>query len=144
MAKICTQKAVERWQSVPTKTWMEFKIHFKKEYARMLKEGGGNTMQNEGYGTAFNTIEDDTSLVSITEGLTNYVEKQSATDTTVTNLTDHAAFLTHRLESKEQQIHMLMAARNNQPPPQLMQQFQHPAPPATAYYAPVQRPMDTG
>ena len=135
-------KAIERWQSVTSKTWLEFKTHFKKEYARMLKEGGGNTMQNEGYGTAFNTIEDDTSLISITEGLTNYAEKQSATETTVTNLTDHAAFLTHRLEAQEKQIHMLMAAQSNQPPPQMMQQYQPTAPPAAAYYAPIQQPMD--
>ena len=95
-------KAIERWQTHATKTWLEFKTHFKKEYARMLKEGDGSTMQNEGYRTASNTIEDDTSLQLITEGLKNYAEKQSATDSTVTNLTDHAAFLAHRIEAQEQ------------------------------------------
>ena len=95
-------KAIEWWQTHTTKTWLAFKNHFKKEYARMLKEGDGSTMQNEGYRTASNTIEDDTSLQLITEGLKNYAEKQSATDSTVTNLTDHAAFLAHRIEAQEQ------------------------------------------
>ena len=94
-------KAIERWQTNTTNSWLEFKTHFKKEYARMLKEGSGNTMQNEGYSMAFNTIEDDAFLQSIAEGLSNYAEKKSATESTVTNLTDHAAFLAQSIEAQE-------------------------------------------
>ena len=100
-------------------------------------------MQGEGYSTAYTSVEDDNSLQSIPDGLTNYTEKQSATDTSVTNLTDHAAFLTQRIETKEQQINMLMNGMSLQQNQQMMQPFQHQQHlQEAASYAPVQQPID--
>ena len=63
----------------------------------------------------------NTSLLSVTEDLTNYEEKKSTTDTTDTNLTHHATCLTHRIETQEHKIQMLMASQSNQLQPQPMQ-----------------------
>ena len=69
-------KALAHWKTTTADTWIEFKIHFKKDYTQMLQEGTTNTMSSKGHGTSFQAIDDDVSTMSsITEDLTSYAKK---------------------------------------------------------------------
>ena len=88
----------------------------------MLQEGTCNTMSTEGYGSAFQAIDDDASTIaSIAKGLTSFAKRQSAIDNNVNTLSEQAAFLMHQINVQNQQLQALQAqnASNNfqmQPP----------------------------
>ena len=86
----------------------------------MLKEGTMTTMKTKGCSVAYlgTTEEDVSTIATITKGLTKYAERQTATDKTIHNLTDHTAFLVQKIAAWEQQLHAMMAAQGNTPPPQ--------------------------
>ena len=147
-------KAIRKWQSTVDKDWNKFKLQFIKEYGRMLQEGSATTMEAEEYGTAYlgTTEEDVSTIATITKGLTNYAERQTVTDETINNLTDHTAFLAQKIAAQEQQLHAKIATQGNIPPPQfnyqLNQQIQSAffAPAAPTFHPPpnqIPQPMDT-
>ena len=62
-------KAIERWQRNTKeykKIWANFRKHFISEYEKMLAEGGGKTLVQEGYGTSLNATESTMEESSIT------------------------------------------------------------------------------
>jgi hypothetical protein len=83
-------KAMERWQAkndAVKRVWANFRQHYITEYEKLLAEGGGTTLGQDGYGGAFNataeTITDDTSL---TESIVRYAERASAAEGKVSEL----------------------------------------------------------
>jgi hypothetical protein len=83
-------KAIERWnvKDPPDRsTWQEFKSHVVAEYERMLREGGGPTFGQEGYGMANNAMDgDDTS--SLAESIVQYAERATLAEAKVDALED--------------------------------------------------------
>ena len=110
-------KAIKLWTAVASKTWLNFKKYFKSEYARIPKQGVDNTMAHEGYGLAYNAIEenDATTIASITKGLSINAGKQLATETSVTTLSEHTAFLAHQVAAQQHQMQALL--QQGQAPP---------------------------
>ena len=71
-------KPIERWNARDLRDrrqWSQFRQFMVEQYERMLREAGGTTMDQDGYGSAFNAQEqDDDSLV--TAG-TSFAERAS-------------------------------------------------------------------
>ena len=63
------------------------------EYERMLAEGAGTTMQQEGYGTALNAVENLIDEESLTETIVNYAERASLAKSEVIELERHLSML---------------------------------------------------
>ena len=61
-------KPIERWNARDLRDrrqWSQFRQFMVEQYKRMLREAGGTTMGQDGYGSAFNAQEqDDDSLVT--------------------------------------------------------------------------------
>ena len=89
-------KAMERWQAMPgpnKKVWANFRKHYITEYEKLLAEGGGTTLGQEGYGGAFHmadVMDDDT---SITESIVKYAERATMAESKVSNLEQRLAQL---------------------------------------------------
>ena len=85
-------KAIERWSAKTIndrKVWANFRVHMVNEYERMLAEGTGPTVAQEGWGGAFNAVqeqagEDDN--VSLLESITQYAERATAAESDVSTL----------------------------------------------------------
>jgi hypothetical protein len=121
-------KALETWNGRPArdrKTWAQFREVMVKQYEKMLAEGAGTTLSQEGYGTAYNAIgpnDDDTN--SLTESIVKYAERASLAESKVSDLESRLSLLE-------------LGGQQNMPPanaayftPQAPT-FQHHAPPAT-------------
>ena len=107
-------KAMERWQAKALddkKLWANFRTHYITEYEKLLAEGGGTTLGQEGYGGAFNATETDNT--SLTESIVRYAERTTAAESKVSEL-----------ENRLAQLEM-----DGQAPPQA-------PPPYAGYYAP--------
>eukprot|EP00978_Attheya_sp_CCMP212_P045790 scaffold360407_cov31-Attheya_sp.AAC.1 len=70
-------KAIEHWNARDPKdrrAWVDFKTHMIEEYEKLLRESGGTTMGQEGYGMTYNATEenDDSSLA---ESIVKYAER---------------------------------------------------------------------
>ena len=88
-------KAVERWGQKDLhirQSWREFKKHFIEEYEKMLAAGGGTTLGNEGYGGAYNAVEQD-DATSLAESIVQYAERTSAAEGKVSDLESRLAAL---------------------------------------------------
>ena len=114
-------KAMERWQakaSYEKKVWANFRTHYITEYEKLLAEGSGTTLGQDGYGGAFHATEttDDNSL---TESIVRYAERTTAAESKVSDL-----------ESRLAQLEMGSQA----PPPQMGYYAQD-----TAYFTPHQQ-----
>jgi hypothetical protein len=121
-------KALETWNGRPPKdrkTWANFREVMVKQYEKMLAEGAGTTIGQEGWGTAYNAIgPDDTDSNSLTESIVKYAERASLAESKVSDL--------------ESRLSMLeMGGQQYAPPtnaayftPQAPT-FQYPTPPAT-------------
>jgi hypothetical protein len=108
-------KAIEHWNAqniTECSTWTDFKTHLINEYERMVREGGGSTFGQEGYGTAYNSIvtDDNSSLV---ESIIQYAECATVAESKVSAL--------------EEQLNAL----------EINQQTAYPQ---AAYYAPIVHP----
>eukprot|EP00804_Cyclotella_cryptica_P030999 CCRYP_013582-RA/>CCRYP_013582-RA protein AED:0.56 eAED:0.40 QI:0/-1/0/1/-1/1/1/0/562 len=127
-------KAIERWNAkdiADRSTWTDFKQHIISEYERMLREGGGSTFGQEGYGAAYHTMEtDDTS--SLAESIVQYAERATMAESKVAALEDRLA----NIEQNQMAMHSQGTFANEyayftpQPPT-----FQ---PPPTVQYPPQQ------
>ena len=102
------------------------------KYERMLAEGAGTTIQQEGYGTAFHAEEDMSYEKLLTETIVKYVERASQAELRVSELEGRLSMLE-------------MGSTAAQAPPGYV-----PQPPShTAYFAPaaptfqVQQPPQT-
>ena len=63
---------MERWQAKAQgdkKLWANFRTHYITEYEKLLAEGGGTTLEQDGYGGAFNATETNTDNTSLTESI---------------------------------------------------------------------------
>eukprot|EP00978_Attheya_sp_CCMP212_P041539 scaffold239154_cov39-Attheya_sp.AAC.1 len=52
-------KAIQHWNPRDPKdrrAWVDFKTHMIEEYEKLLRESGGTTMGQEGYGIAYNVL----------------------------------------------------------------------------------------
>ena len=97
---------------------IEYRNFKKKEYAQILQEDMTNMMFGEVYSTSFQAVGDDAStIVSITEGLKSYAEKQSTTENNVNTLCEQMAFLTHQINAQQHQLQALMAPQPTPTPP---------------------------
>ena len=71
-------KALKRWHGraiQDQRQWSAFRPFFMQEYQRMLREGGGLSIQQEGYGSAFHAMgmaEEDRE--SIVESIVRFLE----------------------------------------------------------------------
>ena len=71
------------------KVWANFRAHMVKEYERMLAEGTGPTVAQEGWGGAFNATEDpadEEDTASLLESVTRYAERATAAESDVSTL----------------------------------------------------------
>jgi hypothetical protein len=84
-------KALETWNGRPPqerKTWAQFREIMVQQYEKMLAEGSGTTMSQEGWGTAYNAIgthrDDDGN--SLTESIVKYAERATVAESKVSEL----------------------------------------------------------
>ena len=96
-------KAIELWQRRGVKdrqSWADFRQFMIEQFERMLREGTGPSIVQEGYGTLFNAMEaedtetDDGSLLM--GAITKYAERASAAESKVTELESGLATLQHQ------------------------------------------------
>ena len=66
--------------------WATFCTVMVGKYERMLAEGAGTTIQQEGYGTAFHAEEDMSYEKLLTETILNYAERESLAELRVSEL----------------------------------------------------------
>ena len=102
-------KAIERWSARnlrDRKQWSAFRQFMVEQYERLLREQGGSTMGQEGYGSAFNARqEDDDSLVT---AVTNFAEKTTENESKLGSMA---------AELSELRAAMAALMMNGQPPP---------------------------
>jgi hypothetical protein len=82
-------KAMERWQAKDNaiqRVWANFRQHYITEYEKLLAEGGGTTLGQDGYGGAFHATESTTDDASLTESIVRYAERATAAEGKVTEL----------------------------------------------------------
>jgi hypothetical protein len=82
-------KAMERWQAKDNaiqRVWANFRQHYITEYEKLLAEGGGTTLGQDGYGGAFHATESTTDDTSLTESIVRYAERATAAEGKVTEL----------------------------------------------------------
>ena len=86
-------KAMERWNIKDLhlqQNWREFKQHFIGEYEKMLTAGGGTTMASEGYGGAYNAMEQEDAS-SLVGSIVQYAKRASAAEGKVSDLESRLA-----------------------------------------------------
>ena len=69
---------MERWQAKPAddkKVWANFRQHYITEYEKLLAEGGGTTLGQDGYGGAFNATDTEQDDSTLTESIVRYAER---------------------------------------------------------------------
>ena len=119
---ILYMKALEKWNGrlvADQRKCATFRTVMVGEYNRMLAEGAGTTIQQEGYGTAFHTDETMSDEESLTEIIVKYAE--------------HASMAKSRVSELEGRLYMLdMGSTAALAPPVYAPQ----PPPHTAYFAP--------
>jgi hypothetical protein len=131
-------KALETWNGRPAvdrKTWAQFREVMVRQYEKMLAEGAGTTISQEGWGAAYNAIgPSDDDANSLTESIVKYAERATLAESKVSDL--------------ESRLSMLEMGGQPYPPPTnaayftpQAATFQHPAPPATIMVPPQQAPM---
>jgi hypothetical protein len=84
-------KALEAWNGRPPqerKTWAQFREIMVQQYEKMLAEGSGTTISQEGWGTAFNAIgtHQDDDGNSLTDSIVKYAERATAAESKVSEL----------------------------------------------------------
>ena len=71
-------KALERWHLKPANErtkWTNFRAHMIEEYKKLLAQGSGITMGQEGYGTAYTAAEtEETDDTSLTESIVHFAK----------------------------------------------------------------------
>jgi hypothetical protein len=126
-------KALETWNGRPPsdrKTWAQFREVMVRQYEKMLAEGSGTTLSQEGWGGAYNAIgTNDDDANSLTESIVKYAERATLAESKVSDLESCLSMLE-------------MGGQTYTPPvnaayftPQAAT-FQHPAPPATIMVPP--------
>jgi hypothetical protein len=88
-------KAIEHWNARDPKdrrAWVDFKTHMIEEYEKLLRESGGTTMGQEGYGAAYNATE-ETEDSSLAESIVKYAERATSAERTVADLEGRLAVL---------------------------------------------------
>ena len=71
-------KALEKWNGrlvADRRKWATFRTVIFGEYKRMLAEGSGTTIHQEGYGTAFHAEETMSNEETLTETIVKYAER---------------------------------------------------------------------
>ena len=89
-------KAIEHWNArAPTdrRAWVDFKTHMIEEYEKLLRESGGTTMGQEGYGIAYNATEENEEESSLAESIVKYAERATSAERTVADLEGRLAVL---------------------------------------------------
>jgi hypothetical protein len=88
-------KAIEHWNARDPKdrrAWVDFKTHMIEEYEKLLRESGGTTMGQEGYGVAYNATEGEEES-SLAESIVKYAERATSAERTVADLEGRMAVL---------------------------------------------------
>eukprot|EP00978_Attheya_sp_CCMP212_P031336 scaffold118072_cov58-Attheya_sp.AAC.1 len=82
-------KSIEDWNARDPKdrrAWVDFKMHIMiDEYEKILRESGGTTMGQEGYGMAYNATEENEDS-SLAESIVKYAERATTAERTVADL----------------------------------------------------------
>eukprot|EP00978_Attheya_sp_CCMP212_P010665 scaffold25948_cov32-Attheya_sp.AAC.3 len=89
-------KAIEHWNARDPKNrraWVDFKTHMIEEYEKLLRESGGTTMGQEGYGIAYNATEGNEEESSSAESIVKYAERATSAERTVADLEGRLAVL---------------------------------------------------
>ena len=82
-------KALENWNRclvADRRKWATFRMVMVREYKRMLAEGSGITIHQEGYGTAFYAEETMRDEETLTETIMKYAERASHAESRVSKL----------------------------------------------------------
>ena len=82
-------KALEKWNGslvADQRKWATFRTVMVGEYERMLTEGDGTTIQQEGYGTVFHAKEAMSNEESLTETIVKYAKRASQAESRVSEL----------------------------------------------------------
>ena len=115
-------KALEKWNgrfAADRRKWATFRTVMVGVYKRMLAEGSGTTIHQEGYGTAFHAEHTMNDEETLTETIVRYAEWASQAESRVSDLEGRLAMLE-------------MGSTAAQAPPGYAPQ----PPPHTAYFAP--------
>ena len=115
-------KVLEKWNGrlvADRRMWVTFRTVMVSEYKRMLAEGAGTTIQQEGYGTAFHAEEAMSAEESLTETILKYAECASQAELRVSELEGRLSMLD-------------IGSTSAQAPPRYAPQ----PPPHTSYFAP--------
>jgi hypothetical protein len=114
------------------RSWADFRHFMIDQYERMLREGGGSTMGQDGYSTAFvaatdggNADEDNELMSSVTRFAERGVETETKVDALQAELD----------EIKSAMAALTMGASHQHPPPSIVYA---PPPPQVAYFTPMQ------
>ena len=89
-------KAMERWQAKPAedkRVWANFWLHYITEYEKLLAEGGGTTLGQDGYGGAFNATDTEQDDSTLTESIVRYAERTTEAEGKVADLENRLAQL---------------------------------------------------
>ena len=85
-------KAIEQWSgldSADRQQWSQFCPFIIGQYERMLRESGGPTAGQQGYGSSFHAAEEtinNNSAALILESVTRYAERATAAESEVSDL----------------------------------------------------------
>ena len=87
---------LEKWNGrlvADRRKWAKFRMVMVGKYERMLAEGAGTMIQQEGYGTAFHVEENMSKEVSLTETIVKYAERASLVESRVRKLKGRLSML---------------------------------------------------
>ena len=110
-------KALEKWgleDDADRRRWSHFRTFMIQQYEKMLKEHGGPTIKNQGYGAAFSATQDETSVGddsagSIIASVTKYAERATAAEQELDDVKD-------ALSTLQYQFAAMMNGNMQQPP----------------------------
>jgi hypothetical protein len=126
-------KALESWNGRPPadrKTWAQFREVMVKQYEKMLAEGSGTTIGQEGWGAAYNAIgTNDEDNQSLTESIVKYAERATLAESKVSDLESRLSML--EMGGPPTQLPVNAAYFTPQ-----AATFHHPAPPETIHVQP--------
>ena len=89
-------KAIEKWNALDPKdrkVWVDFKTHMINAYEKLLRESGGTTMGQEGYGMAYNATEGNEDESSLAESIVRYADRATSAEKMVADLEGRMAIL---------------------------------------------------
>ena len=130
-------KEITRWNTkmaTDCTIWENLRNHMIAEYEKLLAEGHGTTLAQEGYVTMFHATEDTNKNASLTESIVEYAERATVAERKMSNLEN-------RLSMMEMNGPPTLAAQKYYAPEMAYLTNAQPPPPETVQLPPQQQPQ---